>query len=202
MVDLDEGRDEGNGRVLRRVIPVAQVRSGELLKVAFLSIDDYATGFALRIELFPREGHPVREAAEARQREEEPFLREKAAEFHRTGADRRVAPMVAVSGEEVRSISWRPALPELVWTATDDRQNEYEPWQWGASGGITFPVESAFTPALDPESRRLVVATPEIAWKSIPPDKDESPVWVDPGPWIFRIDLGLGLAVTESTVAG
>lgn len=178
---------------LRGIVPIVHTITGHGLALTLFVLEDYAEGFGFRFRLRPLAGHPVLDVMEARRAAG--FARLRAlAEEHRQGKTSPIAPMVF--HEEWPTSEDDPWWPDPRWVVRDDLGNEYECRSWGGGEHATgeFLLRAEFEPALADSARTLVIDVGEVAWATVPPMvADAPPVRVDPGPWIFSVDLTAGM---------
>lgn len=182
-------------RTLRRVVPIARAVVRDGMAVTLIGLDDYTEGFEIRGLLVPPEAHPVREISAIRNRLGQARLRA-LMEARQPGVDTSVAPMVLrFEPEQPIPDDPDPWSPHLDFTVRDNRGNGYSPRQWGSGGSAdaVFHLNFGFTPGLDPEARQVWFEAAEVVWTTLPPRRDDRPpVRIDPGPFVFLVDLTAG----------
>jgi hypothetical protein len=187
-------------RTLRRVVPIARTHVHGGIAVTLFALEDYADGFDLKYRLLPQKGHPIRELSAKHLREGHARM-QAILEERRSGSTRNIAP-TTLSFDPLEMEQHRALWPKPLWEVRDDRGNSYHSTDrqgGGESASGEFHMEVLFAPALDLGAHELQIQVAVIAWATLPPMKDERPpVRVDPGPWIFPVNLAAGLHVVQT----
>lgn len=179
-------------RTLRRVIPIAQARTVELITVTVLSLEEFADGCRVRALITLALDHPF-VAAERRRAERWQRLMHEALE---RGEDlRRVT-----EGERERHVR----RPDFWFEVFDDRDVRYRsrPAGWSSNGGAVWECSFEFEPAIDPAAQSLHLVMEAVRWSDMEwgagSDLEQR---LDTGPWQFAVRVGgsAGQAVTELT---
>jgi hypothetical protein len=176
--------------VLRRVIPIAQIRSVGLITVTLLSLEAFGDWCRIRTIIEISADHPF--LAAERRRSERWERRVKEAFEH---------------GEDIRKVTegereGRIGRPNFWFEVFDDRGVRYQTRPAGSSshGGAVWECSFDFRPAIDPVAQTLHVVMDAVRWSEVElATGDELDQRLDIGPWQFAVPVGrdAGQTVTE-----